>query len=140
MADPLKSEDIYIDPDLAPVPPALPGTPPSFGELPPAPSRLNNTAGSLGSSVGTAVRRLRVVRRRTDVVSPATDESSGTMDELKDAAQEHIQDWRDSSRRAIHEFRHHVHRLRYEYPLQTILAFGAVGFVVGAILRTWRSK
>jgi hypothetical protein len=149
MADPLKAEDVSSAPVLAPTssePPVLPGTPPAFGELPPARHRLSYTAESLGNSVGGAVRRMRRLPVRLRIVGgrsirqPIVESSPGTVDELKDAAQEHLDDWRDSSRRAIYQLRRRVQEVRNDYPLHTVLAFGVAGFVVGATLRVWRSR
>ncbi len=148
MADPLKAEDLSSEllTPASPEPPVLPGTPPTFRELPPARNRLTYTAGTLGNSVGTAVRRarrlparLKVVGGRATRIEPV-ETSGGTVDEIKEAAQEHLQDWRDSSRRSIYQLRRQVHQLRNDYPVQTILAFGALGFVLGATLRVWRSR
>jgi hypothetical protein len=149
MADPLKAEDVSSGPILTPTssePPILPGTPPAFGELPPARNRFSYTAGSLGNSVGGAVRRMRRLPVQLRIVGgrssrkPIVESAPGTVDELKEAAQEHLDDWRDSSRRAIYQFRRRAQEIRNEYPLHTVLAFGAVGFLVGATLRVWRSR
>lgn len=149
MADPLKAEDVSSEPVLTPPssePPILPGTPPAFGELPPARNRLYYTAGSLGNSVGSAMRRMRKLPVRLRIVGerstrePIMESSPGTVDELKEAAQEHLDDWRDSSRRAIYQIRRRAQEVRNDYPLQTVLAFGAAGFLIGATLRVWRSK
>ena len=148
MADPLKTEYVSVEPVLAPnppEPPVLPGTPPAFGELPPARNRLTYTAGSLGNSVGGAVRRMRRLPVRLRVVGGKTTreplvQTQGTVDELKEAAQEHLDDWRDSSRRAIYQLRRRVYEVRNNYPLHTVLALGAAGFLIGATLRVWRSR
>ncbi len=147
MADPLKAEDVSSAPLLAPSsePPVLPGTPPAFGELPPVRNSLSYTAGSLGNSVGGAVRRmrrlpgLRIVAGRS-TAQPIMESSPSKVDDLKEAAQEHLNDWRDSSRRAIYQLRRRGREIRNDYPLQTVLAFGAAGFLIGATLRVWRSR
>jgi hypothetical protein len=148
MADPLKAEDISNESALTPTSPEpsiLPGTPPAFGELPPARNRFSYTAESLGNSVGGAVRRMRRLPARLKIVGgrstrkPIVD-SPGTVDELKEAAQEHLDDWRDSSRRAVYQLRRRAYEIRNEYPLHTVLAFGAAGFLIGATLRVWRSR
>ena len=83
--------------------------------------------------------RLRIVGGRS-TRNPVVDSSSGAVDELKEAAQEHLNDWRDSSRRAVYQLRRRAYEIRNDYPLQTVLAFGAVGFLIGATLRVWRSR
>jgi len=149
MADPLRADDISSEPVLTPTssePPVLPGTPPAFGVLPPARYRLSYTAESLGNSVGGAVRRMRRLPGRLRIVAgrstgqPIIESSTGTVDNLKEAAQEQFDDWRDSSRRVIYQLRRRAREIRNDYPLQTVLAFGAAGFLIGATLRVWRSR
>jgi len=96
--------------------------------------RLNETAERLGDAVGMAVTRARALpgelKDRFTLIRGRSSRVAGQKaDELKGTANEQV-------RRA----RNRIQVLVRDYPLETIAGAAAVGVVLGAGLRMWRSK
>ncbi len=99
-------------------------------------SRLNETAEVIGSAMGSAVEevrhlpeRLQAMKERFRVVRDRTrEQTAGKTAELKEAAQKRA---REARHRAAHYAR--------EYPLHVIAGAAAAGFLLGVVLRIWRS-
>lgn len=148
-------------------PPPLPGTPPDEGLLPGERDRgnprLNSAAESIGSALASVRSRLRVVRggRRSSVTGSLSEAAGATRErvsELTDQAGETVSEWQDSAeefsrdaarrlnelsrnvRSGLYSARRRANHLADEYPLHTLVAFGALAFIVGATLRIWRSN
>ncbi len=99
--------------------------------------RLNGTAEAIGSAVGSAVEsvrhlpdRLQEMKERFTVIrGRAQDEAANRASDLKETAQEKA---RVARHRAAYYSR--------EYPLHVIAACAGVGFLVGVVMRIWRSR
>ena len=119
-------------------PALLPGTPVAFVEPDEHRSpRLDNTAGAIGNAVGAAVDRVRhlperfseMKQRFTVIRGRARDKSAVAAEDLKETA-------RVRTRQAQMRVQH----LANEYPVQFILGVAGAAFVMGFILRIWRSR
>lgn len=149
--------DTYPSPELHPERPDL-----NRPELPPARARSEargtRAAGAVGSAIGSAVsavrhapERLQDAGRRFGVIRGRRRErAAGTAREWRDAASERIEnirhvageragEWRRTAEHRLVDVRERASRAVNDYPIQTILAAGAAGLVLGAVLRAWRS-
>lgn len=113
-------------------------------ELPASNERLNRTAENVGTAVGTAVNavrdlpdRLQDMKQRLKIVRGAGEPSKA--DEIKVKAKEKADELKETAGRKIDEARSRATHLANQYPIQVILAAGAIAFAVGLILRLWRS-
>ncbi len=99
--------------------------------------RLNGTAEAIGSAVGSAVvsvrhlpGRLQEMKERFTVIRDrAQEEAARRAATLKVTAQEKA---REARTRAAYYSR--------EYPLHVIAAAAGLGFIVGIVMRIWRSR
>lgn len=117
-----------------------PGTVAELPSARPGPAtnhRLNETAEAIGNAVGSAVEtvrhlpeRLQDMKERFTVIRGRAQEDAATRAaELKETAQQKAQQART---RAAH--------LAREYPLQVIAGVAGGAFILGFVLRIWRSK
>ncbi len=99
--------------------------------------RLNGTAEAIGSAVGSAVvsvrhlpDRLQEMKERFTVIrGRAREEAASRAADLRVTAREKA---REARTRAAHYSR--------EYPLHVIAAAAGLGFIVGIVMRIWRSR
>lgn len=109
-----------------------------LGEIPaPSAQRLRGTAETVGSAVGKAVntardlpRRLAEMKERFTVIRGRTQENAtSTAAEIS-----------DNAKQKMYKTRTRVEHYAREYPVQFILGAGGACFVLGMLLRIWRSS
>jgi ElaB/YqjD/DUF883 family membrane-anchored ribosome-binding protein len=136
--------------------PELTDTTPSPGVLAVETASTENVtrraAESVGAGVGTAVREVRnSVRAGLDVVSERSQEASARLAEVADETRDRVQDLALEAGRVAQDMReaaiYRAQKLRRETrtfanerPLETVLLFSGVAFVLGVALRIWRSN
>ncbi len=99
--------------------------------------RLNETAEAIGSAVGSAVETVKhlpdrfqdMKERFTVIRGRAQEEAASRAADLKETAQQRA---REARTRAAH--------YSHEYPLHVIAAAAGLGFIVGIVMRIWRSS
>ncbi len=128
-------------------------------ELPPAErdanTRLQQAAAQTGRVAGKAVAAVREMPRRqssgpstveeiknrvSDAAEQARDTAAETYDRTKQQAAETYQQRRERVSGAVQRSRLRWRRIIDEYPLRVIAGAAAVGFVLGVVLRIWRSS
>lgn len=107
--------------------------------------RVGNAVGDVIGSLKSRVRSgLRVVSDRSrdagDAIGDMTDSAQERARELSQQARIRADELRRTARRRFREARAAAGRATNEHPIETILAVGAVGLVVGFLLRIWRSS
>jgi ElaB/YqjD/DUF883 family membrane-anchored ribosome-binding protein len=131
MAEPLECNVVSSAPPEFPVTTELPSTPKQHGE------RLNKSAETIGNVVGAAVDRVRhlpqrfgdMKQRLTLIRGRARDQAAVSTTDLSRTAQEKARQVRTRA-----EF------YANEYPVESILAIAGAAFVLGVLLRVWRSS
>jgi ElaB/YqjD/DUF883 family membrane-anchored ribosome-binding protein len=101
------------------------------------PGGLHDTTEAVGAAMGRAVGKVKDLPRRvsemkerfTVIRGRGREEALSRADELKENAKQRVTDART-----------YAAYYSREYPLQFIAAVGAAGFVLGMILRMWRSS
>lgn len=130
---PLANRDVLAEPTgVAPVVPVPERELPAASDTSP---RLRNTAESVGNAVGKAVSKVRGLPQR---VSSMRDRFTVIRGGGKDSAT--TADMKETARQRIEEAGSRARYYAHEYPVQFIAAAGAAGFVLGIILRVWRSS
>ncbi len=126
-------------------------------------SELEKRAAQVGALAGQTVALLRDVRKRLQAPGQPRDDRLSELgaaaraktltriDEIRRQAGEHAEKWRQAALEKTAELRRQA-RSRYDetraraqevardYPLHVVLAAGAAGFLLGAMLRTWRAN
>lgn len=141
---------------IEPLPPALPGTPPAFdeeeGRRMERERMLEDRASSLGEAMGSAISSLRQrVRSGMRVVAGRSRQAGSELDEMADTAREKAEDfadeaqrrfadWRLEARKQMYRGRLYARRMARENPAQAIGVIAGTAFVVGLMLRIWRSN
>lgn len=139
---------------IAPLPPALLGTPPA--ELNEDPFWIENKAPSTTERVGTAVGEalgtlssrvrsgLRVVKGKSreaeDKIEDITDSAEVRARELSGDAEIRVDEFGRTAYRRMRQARVVARRAMYERPIESIVAIGGIGIVLGFVLRIWRSN
>lgn len=130
-------------------------------------SAAERVGGAVGSAVGSMRRgRLRVVSGRGTSAGVGLGDTAQNarerISDIADTAGEKFSDWKETAQDKVDMMRHRAGRtmsslarttrhrvydarirarhLSSEYPVQTILGFGALAFIVGFTLRIWRSN
>ena len=128
-------------------------------ELPPAEpdanTRLREVAAQTGHAAGKAVAAVREMPRResgepstveeiknrvSDAAEQARDRVAETYDKTKQQAAETYRQTRERLSGAAERARVRSRRIIDEYPLHVIAGAAAVGFVIGVLMRVWRSS
>jgi hypothetical protein len=142
MAEPVKRMDDYRYPEPLvneSAPAGLPAA--NAGLLPPSESegheRLNHTAEALGTAVGTAVDRMRQLPDRFAEMRQRFTVIQGR---ARDRASMKAADLRDTAEKTAYRARTRAELYANEYPVQVILGIAAASFVLGFVLRLWRSN
>ncbi len=73
-------------------------------------------------------------------ISEWSDKASRRASELRERWNERFPAWKRTAKNTLYNTRVRVNRSTREYPLQSILVAGVVGFAVGVALRIWRSN
>jgi ElaB/YqjD/DUF883 family membrane-anchored ribosome-binding protein len=84
-----------------------------------------------------AAEKLDVLKDRATDLSQRASERIG---ELKNTAGERMSDFGETARNRLYFARRRARYLTNEYPVQTILGFAGLAFVIGFALRIWRSN
>lgn len=141
--------------------PATPALPAEGETVTTNKSGLETRAGQAGATIGKAAAVVRSIgdRLRTsrdsgaisERVSEIADQTKARAQEIGEAAASRVEDWgrvlrgrlEDLRRRVRHELREgnvRARRATRDYPVQVALAAGAVGFLVGVLLRIRRAS
>lgn len=103
----------------------------------PGSDRLNGAAEQIGEAVGTAVSKLREIpaqlRSRFVLIK-------GRRGQYAEQASEKAEELRDAAGEQVERARLRIEHLAREYPLQLIAGTAGVAFLVGFVLRLWRSN
>jgi hypothetical protein len=112
-----------------------------LGEMADPKGRMADLADSASATVSdlkdTASEKLDDLKERA---SDLTQRAGERITELKGTAGERMSNFADTARDRIYYARRRAQHLTNEYPVQTILGFGALAFVTGFALRIWRSN
>ncbi len=155
MAEPLRNYDQENESaTVEPLPQALPE--PTAADIREGPYVVDDEAPSaterVGNAVGEAIGNLKSkVRSGMQVVSDRSRDAGETIGDITDSAQERARElsqqariradeFRRTARRQLRNARVAANRAANEHPIETILAIGGVGLVVGFLLRIWRSS
>jgi hypothetical protein len=118
----------------------------SADTLPPSPLRprivqahspaLNGAAERLGSALGSAVERVKELPRRLEEMKQRFTVIRGrTREDAAAAAAE----WNQTARQKLRVARNRAQLLADEHPVEVVLGAAGLAFVVGFMLRIWRS-
>jgi ElaB/YqjD/DUF883 family membrane-anchored ribosome-binding protein len=103
--------------------------------------RMSDLADSASATVSdlkdTASEKLDELKGRASDLSQRAGERLG---ELKSTAGDRMSDFADTARDRVYYARRRANYLTNEYPVQTILGFAGLAFVIGFALRIWRSN
>jgi ElaB/YqjD/DUF883 family membrane-anchored ribosome-binding protein len=126
--------------------PEYPGARP-LGEIPHEPvsnrfeaaegAKLQDAAESVGAAVGKAISTARDVPRRLSVMKERFTVIRGRVQEDTTTA---AVEMRENARQKIVRARSRTEIYAHEYPLKFIARVGIAGFVLGMMLRAWRSS
>lgn len=134
----------------------MPPVPPER-ELPPAETRAvnpqwNEAAEQIGSALGRAVATVRDMPARADQVKSemrdrfevirgrGREKGAGVASRVRETAERKANELKERARENVHVARNRAQRLVRERPLQVILAAFGAAFIMGAVLRIWRSS
>ena len=160
MAEPLRDslEQENRTASIAPLPPALPETRPEDLNEDPfwVGSKGTSTTERVGSAVGEALGTLssrvrsglRVVagksreasRQAENRIEGLTDSAEDKARELSRDAEIRFDEFRRTAYQRLRQARSAARHAVNERPLESIVAIGAVGLVIGFVLRIWRSN
>lgn len=144
MADALRTDDF---PEFD----TYPG-PESRRELPAGGQSLQSAAEQIGSTVGRAVRAARELPERAGQVRTSLRDRLTVIrgrggasvaekaSELKDAAQQKLEDGKQRAAELTRQARARALRVADERPLHVVLGIFAAGLVAGVALRLWRNR
>ncbi len=98
---------------------------------------LNETAERVGFAVGNAANKVREIPRRVQEMKQRLTVVRGrSSEDAKTAASE----WKETAQERLHVARNRAQLYAHEYPLQVLAGAAGLGFVIGLILRIWRSS
>jgi ElaB/YqjD/DUF883 family membrane-anchored ribosome-binding protein len=134
--------------------PALPRTPPAgLIESPywvedSTPSATERVGSAVGEALGSLSSRVRSVMR---LVAGRSKKTENTIEDLTDSAEERaselsryaeirFDEFRRTTYRRIRRARTAARHAINERPLESLLAIGGMGIVIGFVLRIWRSN
>jgi ElaB/YqjD/DUF883 family membrane-anchored ribosome-binding protein len=159
MADPKYSSsdvpDFSTYPGSQPELPELPehGSPANYGYARRAqyrhydrgPSALDESARKLGWALGRIIGTLEQIRDRAgERFQDARLEVQEQMTEVPEEARRSLENARVKAQKSLSNLRYNAVRMRHravrDYPIQVILAAGALGILAGAGLRMWREN
>ncbi len=162
MAEPLRKESLDFEnealapEEVTPVTSSLPGTPPALdesrGRAMESQDRATRAGEAVGSAVGNAVGNLQssvrsgmklVSDKSRDLgekLSEATDSARVRGQEMADEAAQRARELGRQARERVLEARREGSRFAHEKPLHTIAAIAGAAFVIGLLLRIWRSS
>jgi ElaB/YqjD/DUF883 family membrane-anchored ribosome-binding protein len=119
-------------------------------------SPLEHYGAQLGSAAGVAVVALRraqekVRRLANEKTATVTDIASARVQEVREEGATRAEEWgrtlrertfemRRQARNGIYRARLRAREVQNDYPVQVVMAAGAVGLVIGAGLRIWRAN
>ncbi len=117
-------------------------------------SRLEETAEQIGSTLGRAVRAVRdlpeqvdqarvSMRDRLTVIRGGGGQRSAAAEkasEIKDAAQQKLEEAKDRAAQMTRQARARAQRIADERPLHVVAGAFLAAFIIGAVLRLWRSE
>ena len=162
MAEPLRKESLDFE-NEAPAPDevthvtsSLPGTPPALdesrGRAMESQDRATKTGEAVGSAVGNVVGNVKSSVRSGmklfsdksrdlgEKLSEATDSARVRGQEIADDAAQRTRELGRQARERISEAKRQTSRYAHEKPLHTIMGIAGAAFVVGLLLRIWRSN
>ncbi len=99
--------------------------------------RLNEAAEAVGSAVGSAVEAVRNLPDRVQDVKERFGVIQGRAQKQAASAAEQ---WKWRAKARVRSARLRTHEFAQEYPLHVIAGVAAAGFVLGFVLRIWRSR
>jgi ElaB/YqjD/DUF883 family membrane-anchored ribosome-binding protein len=99
---------------------------------------LVDRAGAIQDAATQTVSRL--AETAASRASEMRDHAATRIEELRRVATNEMRQARDNVRKGILEARRKTKYWQREYPVQTIAAIAGAAFVVGIVLRTWRSR
>ena len=112
-----------------------------LGEIADPRGRMADLADSASATVSdlkdSAAEKFEDLKDRASDLSQRAGQRLG---ELKNTTGERVSDFADSARDRLYSARRRANYMTNEYPVQTILGFAGVAFVVGIALRIWRSN
>jgi ElaB/YqjD/DUF883 family membrane-anchored ribosome-binding protein len=112
-----------------------------LGEMADPKGRMADLADSASATVSdlkdTAGEKLDALKDRA---GDLTQRAGERISELKSTAGDRMSDLATTSRDRIHYARRRAQYLSNQYPVQTILGFAGLAFVIGFALRIWRSN
>jgi ElaB/YqjD/DUF883 family membrane-anchored ribosome-binding protein len=109
------------------------------------PSALDVPARKLGWALGSIIGTFeRIKDRAEEQFQDARHEVQEHLSEVPDEARRSLEDARVKAQKSLNNLRYNAVRMRHravqDYPLQVILAAGALGILAGAGLRVWREN
>jgi ElaB/YqjD/DUF883 family membrane-anchored ribosome-binding protein len=155
MADPKDSSPDVLGTSAAGTQPELPehASPANYGYARQAQYRrydrgdspLHESARRLGRALGRIIGTIEEIRdRAAERFKDARHDVQEQMTDVPEEARRSLENARVKAQRTINNLRYDAIRLRHravqEYPLQVILAAGALGILAGAGLRMWREN
>lgn len=103
-------------------------------------SRTESAAVNLGTALGDVAGKFaNRSRRGLHIVSDRSKEMRAKLDEYADVARERARELGREAGRRLHDLRSDTERISRERPLEALLAVAGAAFVVGFLLRLWRS-
>lgn len=109
---------------------------PDFVRREPAP-RVRDAAETVGAAVGKAVGKVRELPRRVSEMKERLTVVGGRKRE--DTATK-AAEVKETARVRLHEAQSRADQIAHEYPIQFILGMGAAAFMLGFVMRIWRSS
>jgi hypothetical protein len=112
-----------------------------LGEMADPKGRMSDLADSASATVSdlkdTAGEKLDALK---EAAGDITQRAGERISELKNTAGDRMSDFATTSRNRLYYARRRAKYLSNEYPVQTILGFAGLSFVIGFALRIWRSN
>jgi ElaB/YqjD/DUF883 family membrane-anchored ribosome-binding protein len=106
-----------------------------------AASRMNDLAGTARARAEDAAARVAEITDDARVKAQEwTEAAASRAEEMRRAAAERAAELRSRARARFSQARLQANQVVHDHPLQVVLAAGAVGLVLGAVLRVWRSN
>jgi ElaB/YqjD/DUF883 family membrane-anchored ribosome-binding protein len=108
-------------------------------------STLDESARKIGWTIGRIMGTVEVIADRArERFSEAQEQFQEQLSDAPDEARRKLGDASNKAQRTLSDLRYNAARLRHravrDYPVQVILAAGAMGVLVGAGLRAWREN
>lgn len=109
------------------------------------PTALDESARKLGWALGRIIGTVELIKDRVEErFKDARAEVREQMTEVPEEARRSLENARVKAQRSLNNLRYNAVRMRHravqDYPVQVILAAGALGILAGAGLRMWREN